>query len=115
MFKKLKNWMHGELVASKRVEMMKLVDWFAEHASNEHPGLNRWDDSLPIEKQKFIKLKRIEVETEEDKAQLLAASRYIHDLYEIDTGYLAVNHIAHLYTDPDVIVVTGVDSPPSKL
>ena len=55
--------------------------------------------------QKWIKLKKIVVETEEDKQQLLLASEYIHGLRNVDTDYMGANMLAHLYTNPELIEV----------
>ena len=65
--------------------------------------LNRYNHSGDV--QKWIKLVKIVVETEEDKEQLLLASKYIHNLRNIDTDIMGANMLAHLYTDPDLIVV----------
>ena len=55
--------------------------------------------------QKWITITKIVVPTEEDKEQLLLASRYIHGLRNIDTSYMGANLIAHLYCQPELIVV----------
>jgi len=41
---------------------------------------------------------RVIAETEEDKQELLKAFKHIHDA-NIDTEFIAVNQLAHLYTD----------------
>lgn len=56
---------------------------------------------------------RILVANEQDRQQLLALSKYIHDLREIDTDYQAVNAFAHLYLSPELIQIEG-DPPCSK-
>ncbi len=56
---------------------------------------------------KSINLIKIEVETDEDKEQLLLASEYIHGLRNINTDYRGANLLAHLYLVPDKIVVKG--------
>ena len=48
---------------------------------------------------------KIIVKTEEDKNNLLKASKYIHDLRKLDTSIEMVNTIAHLYHAPFLIVV----------
>jgi hypothetical protein len=45
---------------------------------------------------------QINVDTQEEKNQLLEASRHIHDS-DIDTDLPMVNFIAHLYLSPDAI------------
>jgi hypothetical protein len=40
-----------------------------------------------------------------DKVQLLYALRYLHDLRDIDTDYVVVNALVHLYRRPDLITV----------
>lgn len=66
-------------------------------------GLVQYDDTT--EKQKWVQITEIVVPTEYDKEQLLLAIKYIHDLRNLDTGYLAVNHLLHLYLHPELIVV----------
>lgn len=48
---------------------------------------------------------KIVVDSEEAREQLMIASSYIHNLTEVDTDFIAVNILAHLYMDPDSIVV----------
>ena len=67
--------------------------------------LNRYDENKKSEEQKWVSISKILVPTLEDKQQLLAAFKYLHDLNEIDTDILAVNTIAHLYHNPDLIEV----------
>jgi hypothetical protein len=56
------------------------------------------DSSIPWTKFKII------VPTMEDKAELIEAFREIH-YADIDTDYIAVNQIAHLYLESPTIVV----------
>lgn len=79
-------------------------DFVARRHGEQNPELDRYDET-PGAEQKWITIHEIVVETERDKAQILAASRYIHDLLELDTGYMGVNYIAHLYEEPDLIKV----------
>lgn len=60
---------------------------------------NKGDD------QKWVTITEILVPTEYDKEQLLLAIKYIHDLREIDTDFLAVNTLVHQYLVPDRIKV----------
>lgn len=48
---------------------------------------------------------KIIVRTENDKKQLLEASKHIHDSRDIDTDLPMVNMIAHLHHNPDLIEV----------
>lgn len=50
------------------------------------------DPSFPWVKFKII------AETEEDKQELLNAFKYLHDA-RIDTNFIAVNQLVHLYED----------------
>lgn len=54
---------------------------------------------------KWVTITKIVVPTQEDKEQLLLASRYIHNLRNIDTEINGANVLAHLYTHPEKIVV----------
>lgn len=53
----------------------------------------------------FIGLNYISVQTERDKQQILNASKYFHDMHELDTDYYGPNLLAHLYTTPHLIKV----------
>ena len=68
-------------------------------------GLRRWNDDLPAAQQQYLEHIRIIARSEEDKAQLIRAFQYIHDMRELDTDYIAVNYLAHIYTNPEIIVV----------
>jgi hypothetical protein len=54
---------------------------------------------------KWVTITKIVVPTQDDKDQLLLASRYIHDLRNIDTDINGANLLAHLYHCPELIVV----------
>jgi hypothetical protein len=69
-------------------------------------GMNRYDDALGND-QKWGTVVKIQVATQEDKEQLLKASEYIHNMRELDTDFMMVNTIAHLYTCPELIEVVG--------
>lgn len=49
------------------------------------------------------------VDTEEEKQQLLEASRHIHDLRNVNMELPMVNTIGHLYLAPHLIVVKHSD------
>lgn len=67
-------------------------------------GLNRYDETAG-DNQKWCTISEIVVPTERDKEQLLKAFEYIHNLRTIDSDYLAVNTIMHMYQHPDAIKV----------
>lgn len=71
----------------------------------ERVKLRRYDHRRKPENQLSVDLTRIVVPSEDAKQQLLAASRYLHDLREIDTHYFMVNTLCHLYMNPDLVVV----------
>lgn len=56
----------------------------------------------------FVTISEITVPTQYDKEQILMALKYLHDCY-INTDFLAVNALVHMYHDPDKIVVRGED------
>lgn len=70
--------------------------------------LERYDESCGND-QKWVNIAKIIVPTEFDKNQLLEAFKYIHDR-DIDTDYLAVNTIAHMYQNPDLIEIVSSDN-----
>ena len=99
----------GEWISDRRGDWlfwqtMHYFDWKHRRHGEQHPELDRYDHDGGDD-QKWITIHEIVVETERDKEQLLAASHYIHNLLEIDTDYMGVNYIAHLYTTPDLIKV----------
>lgn len=61
--------------------------------------MNKYDENLPMFKQKWTSYKII-VPTEEDRAELMKAFEHIH-YSEIDTDYIVVNQLAHEYLDSD--------------
>ena len=82
------------------------------------PGMPKWvppekrmwvfDETLPIDKQKWVKFK-IVVPDQETREQLRAAFEYIHDNRIIDTDFMAVNALAHSYLYDEI--EKGVESP----
>lgn len=66
--------------------------------------MNRYDDNKGDD-QKWGKISKITVPTEEDKEQLLLACEYIHNLKDIDSDYMMVNMLMHLYEHPDLVEV----------
>lgn len=73
----------------------------------KYSNLKRWEENVADEDQKYVTISKIVVPTEYDKAQLLEASNYIHNLQDIDSEYMAVNTIMHLYERPHLIEVKG--------
>jgi hypothetical protein len=71
----------------------------------DYSDMALWEEDVPQENQKWVTITKIIVPTEYDKQQLLKAVKYIHDLRSIDTDYMAVNTISHLYCRPDLIEV----------
>ena len=53
-----------------------------------------------LKKVKFIKFK-IVVPTQKDKEQLQAAFEYLHNQWNIDTDFIAVNQVIHEYDQDD--------------
>lgn len=84
----------------KRIVKRQRECWnYDEHSSN----LERYDEALV--EQKWVTIESIFVPSEYDKAQLLAALKYLHDNRTIDTDFIAVNYLTHLYQNPDKIIV----------
>lgn len=67
-------------------------------------GLDKYDEQLG-NNQKWCEITEIVVPTEHDKQQLLKAFEYIHNLKTIDSDFMAVNSVMHLYEEPDKIKV----------
>ena len=70
----------------------------------------RIPEGLALYPGKFVEINSIIVPTEYDKEQLLLAFKYIHGLKCIDTDYIAVNSLAHLYQQPEIIKVSKNDT-----
>ena len=69
------------------------------------------NEDAPVE---FVKLKKIIVETEDDKKELLEAFRYLHDFdgedkdgnpIGLDHDNIAINLLMHLYLNPEIIEI----------
>lgn len=91
----------GTLDANSIEEAMKLAGDGAKVWA-ECEGLERYDNSKPS---KNVFLNRIVVKDEYSKQQLLLALEYIHNIQELDTDYMAVWELVHLYENPDMIIV----------
>jgi hypothetical protein len=66
-------------------------------------GMERYpEDGTPPN---YVAITKIVVPTQRDKDELLRAIEYIHYLRELDTDYIAVNTLAHMYLRPELIEV----------
>lgn len=54
----------------------------------------------------YVEIVKIVVKDEANKKQVLLASKYLHDLRNIDTNLQGINSIVHLYEHPDLIEVS---------
>ena len=106
VMKKFKYYKEGIVYANDDTEALNKLNNDVTELWEEVEGLERWDDELPDSEQKYVNIQYILVSSEYDKEQLLKAFEYIHDCRGIDTDYMAVNTIAHLYLQPDNIIVT---------
>jgi hypothetical protein len=70
----------------------------------EHPTMDKYIEENG-DNQKWVGISKIVVKTQREKDELLKAFNYIHNLREIDSDYLAVNTIMHIYTRPELIVI----------
>jgi hypothetical protein len=76
-----------------------------EHLRYPH-GLKRYSKDYNFENgNNPVEIKKIVVNSEHAKDQLIQAFKYLHYLREIDTNFLAVNVLVHQYLDPNSIVV----------
>lgn len=66
-------------------------------------GLERYRKS----RQNDFVIKSIVVDSIKSKEQLLLASAYLHNLRDLDTDFIAINELAHLYQSPGLIIVDG--------
>ena len=83
---------------------LNLMEDEQDETSSLVEGLDRYDESAG-DNQKWCTITEIVVPTEHDKDQLLKAFDYIHNLPTIDSDYIAVNTIMHMYLYPDKIKV----------
>jgi hypothetical protein len=72
-------------------------------ASSNQPNLVHYSEEG---ENHWVTISEIHVPTEYDKEQLLMAIEYLHDCY-IDTNFLAVSSLVHLYQNPERIIVDG--------
>lgn len=82
-----------------KMEEIEYEAWDYEKVTE---GLEKFEDNKPTE---YVIITEIVVPSERDKAQLLKAFKYIHNLRELDTNFVAVNAVSHLYLQPDLIKV----------
>lgn len=70
------------------------------------PKMTRYNhDIMASEQPWWPAIKGITVADEECKKQLLAALKYLHNNYTIDTEFMVVNALLHMYQQPDLITV----------
>jgi hypothetical protein len=106
MIKRVREWIAQRLVDRRWDQYYRLSAWAMEQAAPV-PGLRAWDDNKTPEEQEYVYPIRIVVSSEDHKQQVMLALRYIHDMRELNTDYHAVNTLAHMYANPDSIVVEG--------
>lgn len=104
MIHKLAHWFKDKLEDRRWGQYYRLSAW-AQERTRIREDMHRWDDSKPAAEQLFVQPVRIIVHSETDKQQLLKAFQYIHDMRELDTDYVAVNYLAHIYVCPELIEV----------
>jgi len=104
MIEAVKEWFTDHLFGYHFRKMRKHMDW-VNKASGEHnkTGIHQYVETATD--QKWFKLVEIVVETEDDKQQLLLASKYFHDLWDVDTNLIPVNYLCHLYQSPELVRV----------
>lgn len=89
------------------MKLNELMEEDHDEATNmgEHRALlERYPTEEGVEPN-WINLKEIVVGSERDKQQILQALKYLHDNRTIDTDFLAVNTLVHVYTQPDMVKV----------
>ncbi len=83
-----------------------LMSWDSYNESYNIPdGLVKYDDSTISPTNPFVEITEIIVPTIYDKDQLIKSFQYIHNLRSINSDYIGVNTIMHMYTVPERIVV----------
>jgi hypothetical protein len=98
---------HGMIVLDILVDIMNQDDyprWAYPLLVNNllYPvGLQRFKKNT----QPTFEIKGITVDSEESKKQLMLALAYIHDWADVDTNFVAVNTLIHLYKNPNLITV----------
>lgn len=84
---------------------MYFCPWCGENLIDPDKIMTKYDED--IKKQKFVVINHIEVPSEYDKKELLLAIEYLH-ARDIDTDYMAVNTLTHLYQYPEKIIIKEV-------
>lgn len=113
--RKFKYYKEGIVYANDDVDALNKLNNDVTGLWEEVDGLERWDNELPDTEQKYVNIDYIAVSSEYDKEQLLKAFKYIHDCLDIDTDYMAVNTIAHLYLQPNNIIVNEIPEKDNEL
>lgn len=88
---------------------MSKIKQLMEHINDvdeQFIDLVKYDEDL-ADDQPWVGIHKIIVPSEYDKEQLLLAFKYIHDLRCIDTDYLGVNTLIHIYECPEIIEVNS--------
>lgn len=107
-FVKLNEPKHSDIIRTILYQVLRdpnLPRWAPELISKQldYPiGLHRYE----TKKLQEIVIEEIVVNSEYAKEQLLMALEYMHYLRGIDTDYVAVNELTHLYLSPKLITVT---------
>jgi hypothetical protein len=81
-------------------------DLIALPVRSEDKTMVRYDESKGKDQQ-WVTIIEIVVPSEFDKQQLLAAIEYLHYSRDIDTDYIPVNTLVHVYENPDLVIVRG--------
>ena len=93
-------YIDGEWIKAT-IEDLESEDDEAFNMSEHRALLETYDEANP----KCVAITEIVVPTERDRAQVLAAIKYLHDNLSINTDFYAVNTLVHLYQVPDRIKV----------
>lgn len=68
-------------------------------------GLYKYPKEINMRTSKYFPMVKIVVDSEQSKQQILNAIEYIHNLECIDSDFMAVNSLMHLYLYPDSVEV----------
>ena len=63
--------------------------------------------------QNWVSIPKILTATQRDKEQILLALEYLHNNWTIDSDFIAVNLLIHLYEHPECIEVITEEQEPS--
>lgn len=68
-------------------------------------GLYKYPEVINSRSAKYFPMVKIIVDSEQSKEQILNAIEYIHNLECVNSDYMAVNSLMHLYLYPDAVEV----------